>query len=282
MTRSNWRLRLSCLLALVCAVLAHGQTSGSAQAIEQIRKAWQDQDLKAVEAVAEQWLPLSAGAPEDRARVLWQAGSALVSQAPPDCKVLGVADRYIEGALADSDKLPVPLEMEIANWLQTYPRCPLLSDAAARRKKARLLAQAWRRFESSIDRNFDFQANRAYENVPPPPGIREPAFSGMDPKRIKDPRVRAEYEAAIAANRAKAERSLLQHQLRREEPRFLQTVKRFFVEAYTTKPYDNDELSRILGEVPDNSVRQEIISAVSRQTEEKQTEGKGRRERGAA
>ena len=84
-----------------------------------------------------------------------------------------------------------------------------LADIRARRVK--LWFHAWRRIENEVDPTFDFSKGYLAQ-VPPPSGAH--IFAGEDPKDIRDPKLRAEYQARIAANQRRADEYLRQMDLR--------------------------------------------------------------------
>jgi len=89
---------------------------------------------------------------------------------------------------------------------------------------------------------------------PPVPGgvVLRP---GADPAGIKDPKVRAEYEQAIAANRTKAERYRLQTLLRRLDERIAPRVDSFITQAYASSPDDDKEARTTIDKVIDDAGR---------------------------
>ncbi len=71
---------------------------------------------------------------------------------------------------------------------------------------------------------------------------------GADPALIRDPRARAEYEKAIAANRAKVENYRLQIHLRRLDERITQRAKEFIRGSYRPASDDQEELKKAIEE----------------------------------
>lgn len=65
---------------------------------------------------------------------------------------------------------------------------------------------------------------------------------GADPAKIKDPTLRAQYERAIAANRAKANNYRLQIHLGRLDERITPRAEEFIRNSYTKDPEDQEEL----------------------------------------
>jgi hypothetical protein len=79
--------------------------------------------------------------------------------------------------------------------------------------------------------------------VQPPPTSGEVVLRpGADPALIDDPKARAQYEQAIAANKAKTARYGLQTKLRRLDVRITPRAEAFIRNSYTSAPSDQAEL----------------------------------------
>jgi hypothetical protein len=131
-----------------------------------------------------------------------------------------------------------------------------------RREKARLWLETWRLLSETQDPNFDFQDVPTI-NVAPPPGAGVPA--GGSPSDIKDPRLRAEYEGAIALNRAKIKRFNEQHFVRMTADKFYEHAQRYLVNAYSRTPSNPMELGKLLSVyVGDEAVRNRILEETRR------------------
>jgi len=124
-----------------------------------------------------------------------------------------------------------------------------LSQEGDPASRARLRANSlslWLHLIGLLDRFLDPKFN--IEDVPgtavqPPPtsgGVVYPP--GADPALIDDPKARADYEKAIAANRAKADRYRLQVHLRRVNERIVSRAEGFIRNAYTSAPDDQKQL----------------------------------------
>jgi hypothetical protein len=96
--------------------------------------------------------------------------------------------------------------------------------------------------DRSLDPGFD-PSDVPPKRVEPPPlpgGVQLPP--GAEPGRIPDPAARAEYEQAIAANRARAEHYRQQIHLRRLDERMPPRVDAFITGSYLATPRDQAEL----------------------------------------
>jgi len=115
---------------------------------------------------------------------------------------------------------------------------------AYRRTNARIVLQAWQRLRNAIIPDFDFD-DKPSRNICPP-GVPE-LPSGISPKAIKDPGLRARYEEALADNARKAKLYGEQMHLRRIDDDFSWKAKRYLCEVYSQKPQNLEELEKLLG-----------------------------------
>ena len=113
---------------------------------------------------------------------------------------------------------------------------------------------------ASVDPTFDVN-DRPRLNVQTPQASGVP--SGASPESIRDLKLRAEYERAIAQNSAKARRYNDQYWLKQTAPDFYKTVEKYLVSAYSRPPTDSAQLARLLSQyVDDNDVRVRILAEV--------------------
>jgi hypothetical protein len=99
-----------------------------------------------------------------------------------------------------------------------------------------------RLLDARLDPNFNREDTPMTAVQPPPTreGVQYPP--GADPGLIDDAKARAEYEAAITANRQKAERYRLQVQLGPVAERLSPRAEAFIRASYSTAPADQAEL----------------------------------------
>jgi hypothetical protein len=83
---------------------------------------------------------------------------------------------------------------------------------------------------------------------------------GVDPAKISDPQDRAEYEKAIAENRAKARNYSLQTELRRLNERIPPRAEEFIRNSYTSSADDQKELKTAIDEKIENEARRAELS----------------------
>ena len=114
--------------------------------------------------------------------------------------------------------------------------------------------------ERSLDANFD-PADVPERGVIPPESGGEELPPGADPKAIKDPIARAQYEAALQENRRKAQQYSLQTKLGRLDPRATTDVQRFLAQNFSRSDDDRKELDRIFGESSISAQRKQQLRA---------------------
>jgi hypothetical protein len=117
------------------------------------------------------------------------------------------------------------------------------------KKRAQLRADClstWLHLLQLLDRSLDpaFDPKDVPEKLvqPPPSPDGSVLRPGANPALIQDPKARAEYEIAIAANRQKAQNYRLQIGLRRLNERLPQRAESFIRISYTALPNDQMEL----------------------------------------
>lgn len=148
-----------------------------------------------------------------------------------------------------SSKSPIPVEV----WI------------AQRVEETKLWLHALQRLNKEIDPNFNL-SRRYLPYINPPPGY-ENFPSPVSPEVIKDPQVRAKYAAALAENVHKSEEYAKQRYLRDLHQLFTPFVEKYLTEAYSTPPYNTEELTQYLNlyvqdEAFKNKIVQEVTAAI--------------------
>ena len=123
-------------------------------------------------------------------------------------------------------------------------------DAATRTRLRRDSLMLWLEMIRLLDENIDVEFNS--DDVPktviqPPPSANGAVYSpGADPSKIDNPTDRAEYEKAIAANRAKAENYRLQTHLRRLNEQIPPRAETFIRDSYIDSADDQKEVKNAI------------------------------------
>lgn len=177
---------------------------------------------------------------------------------------ISLAQKYAALALAKSDEIPLEIELKLLLFLppdMEYQQGEREEDWAKQRTtRTRLWLRGWQRLSKEIDPDFDVD-DLPKRNIAPPPGAASRA--GVAPEHIKDPILRAEYEAAIAENEQKAQKYNWQYKLRRLDQMFSEKAEQSIVRAYSKPPFDLEELRRFLDTyITDEKKRLEILDAV--------------------
>lgn len=87
--------------------------------------------------------------------------------------------------------------------------------------------------------------------------------SGTEPENIKDPKIRAEYKIALEKNRQQIERYTKQYHLRDWLKDYPKRQELYIVRAYSTLPYNNEELQQFLDKyIEDKATRERILTSV--------------------
>jgi hypothetical protein len=171
-------------------------------------------------------------------------------------------DQHLMEAEALEKKFQVEMEAERlreAFGALENVRLELASDPAVRARLRAATLHSWlhlvRTLDHHLDPDFDPSAVPEMRVQPPPTSDGRVLRPGADPASIEDPKARANYEQAIADNRARAERYRLQVHLRRLDERVTPRVEAFIRGAYTQSALDLQELRAAIDQVIDGPHR---------------------------
>jgi hypothetical protein len=176
------------------------------------------------------------------------------------------SEHFAKIALSHSDMYSWQDESGLVGCLQYKRSHPDMNAwLRDRREKTELWLHALQRLEKESDPAFDINdsKNRPSMQVFPPRETNLPP--GSPPSAIKDPRLRAKYEAAIADNKRKSQKAIQQVPLLLHGPPFRVRAESWLVQAYSQAPARNAELRRYLEVyVRDYKTRQRILSEVEK------------------
>src|SRR4030065_594211 len=212
-----------CFLALVCCILVKSVSFGESAETLQMEKQEYEQELNRIKSLRKSFKPgpvndineykKSADQIQDKwsqknkeyyARLMWELCKPLSSGRFNNERQYNVAREYALSALAKPNEISLEIELELIGHVMTdmiTPRSPTGQDWIQRRMKdVEVRLHAWKRLTDVVDPNWD-PNDMPFINVPLPPGVE--GISGMSPKSIKDPKLRAEYEASIEKNEQK-------------------------------------------------------------------------------
>ena len=186
-----------------------------------------------------------------------------------DIHDVGLARKYALLALEKADEISLELELELTGHVMTHPGMrysPKGQEFAKNRQKdCQIRLHAWQRLLDAIDPAWD-PNDLPQLNVVPPEQTGLP--SGVSPQAIENPVLRAEYEVAIEANRQKIEKYNEQYRLRGWLKRYPKQTEEYIIRAYSTAPYNNEELIQYLNEYKlDEETKTRIIDTVTKSIE---------------
>jgi len=180
-----------------------------------------------------------------------------------------LAREYALSALEDTNEIPLETELELIGHVisdMVTPRAPKGEIWSLQRKKdVEVRLHAWKRLIDAIDPNWDPNEILLSPNAV----AASMGFPGtIDPEGIKDPNLRAEYEAAIQKNRQKIERYSEQNKLHKWLKRFPKRAEEYIILAYSKPPFNLEELKQYLEKyILDVKVKDRILSAVIKNME---------------
>jgi hypothetical protein len=180
-----------------------------------------------------------------------------------------VARKYALSALADANDIPLETELELTGHVITLMIGPKTSKGQMweqlRKKDVQIRLHAWKRLIDAIDPNWDPNEEIWSPNAV---GALMGFPSGIAPEGVKDPKLRAEYEAASQKNRQKIERHTKQYRLRKWLKRFPRSAEPYIIQAYSKPPFNLEELKQYLGKYAvDEKTRARILDAVKKNME---------------
>jgi len=234
------------------------------QVSSSIESLWQANDLVGVERLAEeihmQWVEKN---PQYHASLLLQICSPLSSGSFGDSRQYALSRKYALWALADPNEISIETEVKLTGHggilsLPEYGIGPQGQEFVKHRTKdMQVRFHAWKRLNDAIDLRWD-PTDVPYVNVPLPPGVSG-IRPGGSPAVIKDPKLRAQYEAAIEKNWKKAERYRIQYRSRQLKEHLEGVTQRLMVELYSIPPYNTKELERYLTKTIKNKATRDDI-----------------------
>lgn len=200
------------------------------------------------------------------ARIMIYVCSEIANRGLNDVRVRQQTEHFARVALSHSNMYLWEYQSSLVGWFG-HERSSSTDSAwlRERREKTEIWLQALRRLEKQTDPGFDIndRKNLPSMRVIPPYETNLPA--GSPPSAIKDPHLRAKYEAELADNKRKSQRVKQQLPLLLHGPPFKARAERWLIQAYSQPPVRNTELKRYLEiYVSDVGTRQRILSEVEK------------------
>lgn len=184
-----------------------------------------------------------------------------------------LARKYALSGLEDTRAISAETEAKLAEQVvtPTGPGTPTGDAWTEQRKQdAQVKLHAWQRLIDEIGPPLGpDDAYKVY--IDPPAGSLPPGFPvpgrGVSPEVIKDPKLRAKYEADIAENNRKAAKTIRHHELEEQLKQYSRWAEKYIVDAYSKPPTNFDELDQSLkANIKDAAIRTRILSAVKKRT----------------
>jgi hypothetical protein len=177
-----------------------------------------------------------------------------------------LARKYALSVLEMPDAVPLTLELELTGHVMTLmctPYAPKGEDFAQRRRKdVEIRLHAWKRLIDAIDPTWN------PKEVPWSPnavGASMGLPSGIAPESVKDPKLRAEYEAALQKNRQKIKIYTEQSRLHKWLKRFPKRAEAYIIQAYSKPPFNSEELKQYLDKnIADKKTKDKMLDAVKK------------------
>lgn len=239
------------------------------QDFEKLGAAAKERDLKKYEESAGKILERWSGKDKEQyAQLVLKFCQPINSKLFEDGDRSKIARKYALQALKDADQLSPRTESRLIGFVTASlgtPRPTGKEWQAMRKEDATVRLRAFKRLKDAIDSKWN-PRDFAQTNVVPPAETGLPP--GVAPEAIGDPKLRHEYEEAIAKNKAKAEKNLQQHEARNTIADFGPKMERELIWMYSVPPADPAELKELLDSfVSDSDTRKRISDAVSRKSE---------------
>ena len=144
----------------------------------------------------------------------------------------------------------------------SLPKSPKGEELAQRRKKdIEIRLHAWKRLINAIDTSWDPNEEIWSPNAV---GASLGLPSGISPDGVRDPNLRAKYEAALQENQKKIERYNNQYRLHKWLKKYPDRAEKYIVQLYSAEPYDTKELNQLLRKYKiDRDIQTRIINTVN-------------------
>jgi hypothetical protein len=151
---------------------------------------------------------------------------------------------------------------KIKAQINAFVLLPGESNLKWRNKKLELWLNAIQKAHSAIDPSLSV-GGAPEINIAPKSAGGVVYDSGVDPKSIKDPDVREDYERRLAENSRKAQVYLRQHTLRQLEANWTTEMKAHVSGQYSGSNSDKEEISSTLNAViVDVHLREQLLGAL--------------------
>jgi len=196
-------------------------------------------------------------------------GLNTVNQADPagQARIRAIAQRALEKRALGSDAdFPLDAHLSLLGYVQPIREARLqrmraAKDYGTRQREFEAWLEVLQRIERAHDPTWD-PNTPMFRNISPPPGTGLP--SGVAPEAIKDPELRAQYEADLRRMAELARRGKANQDLEYLRKRALRRIAEFVEYAYCRTREDFEELNSLLDEyLSDESMKSTLRCAPS-------------------
>lgn len=177
-----------------------------------------------------------------------------------------LSQKYALLTLKKFENIPVEIALLIIPFLQVDEDTDTLQGSVSREEHRKEKVLWWfrglQRLDREIDKNFDVN-DAPIANISQLPNTGLP--SGVEPSAIKDPKLRKEYEIALAKNKKKAQYFNRQYKLIQLNQVFPRQAELYISSAYSRRHVNLEELKQFLETyISDLSARKTILDKVTR------------------
>lgn len=202
---------------------------------------------------------------ELQARVARQLCMAIANrQFTNASKCNALAREYALSVLDKPDGVTVKTQLELTGYAITTKYESLTDEEFARCRRRNIEARlaVLKRLTDAIDPNWDpNEMMPSYKIV----AVRMGLPSSTVPESIEDPKLRAEYIAALQEYKDKHDKWSRQYALHKWLARYPKNVERQAISSYSSRPYNIEELQTYLDKYETESeAKKRILDAVSR------------------
>jgi len=178
----------------------------------------------------------------------------------------GLSQEYALEALRNVPNLPNDIRLRLLGHMQgwTDEKGEKIVGPAwttLREEQARLWLGAMRDLKARIDPSWDPKQITGMHNLPP--SVAGRVIFGQDAASISDPKLRAEYAAAVEKDRADTAKYNEQYWLRKYRVRYLPMMEKYLAIAYARSPIDLEQLEHLMKQYDlEPSAQGRILTAV--------------------
>jgi hypothetical protein len=227
---------------------------------------WQAKDVKKVKTataeVQQKWAQRNR---EYYGKLMLRVCVSLRSSRLTGPESYALAREYALLALKEPNQISLETELGLVGQVTSYMATCYAPEgqewAQEREEDVQVRFHVWRRLDTAIDKDWD--PNEFWSLKHPRPPLNVPWVMGNPPEAIEDPKIRAEYEAALKEYGDKVEYHNRQRRLREMKKQFERCAEGYIISAYSKPPFDLAELTQYIGAyVSDRKTRARILDAV--------------------